>query len=213
MPLLKKILIITLSLVFGILFLIAGCDMWVEWSTRNNLYDSTDGIHHHDVGLILGTAKRLTNGQPNLYYQYRIDAAAELYHAGKISYILVSGDNGSIYYDEPTTIKKDLIAKGIPSERIYLDYAGFRTLDSVIRAKEIFGQTSLTIISQPFHNQRAIFIARRKGISAVGFNAKDVGAKYGAKIWVRERLARVKMMSDLIFGVGPRFLGEKIKIG
>jgi SanA protein len=135
-----------------------------------------------------------------------------LFKEGKVDFILVSGDNSTKDYDEPSTIKVDLIKKGIPSNKIYLDYAGFRTLDSVVRCKKIFGQSSITIISQQFHNERAIYIAKLKDIEAVGFNAKDVSVQYGFKTRLRERLARVKMVLDLIFDKKPKFLGEKIEI-
>lgn len=109
-------------------------------------------------------------------------------------------------------MRNDLIAAGIDSTIIFRDYAGFRTFDSMIRAREIFGQTSLTIISQPFHNQRAIYIASRESINAIGFNAKDVGGSNGIKVQTREKLARVKVFVDYIFGVKPKFLGPKVEI-
>ena len=189
-----------------------GTNWLVEKSAKKKVFNSTKEIPHNKVGLLLGTSKRLINGQINLYYKYRIDAAVRLYHAGKIDFILVSGDNSTKHYNEPTTIKNDLIDKGIPANRIFLDYAGFRTLDSVVRSKEIFGQASITVISQQFHNERAIYIAKRKDIKAIGFNAKDVNVKYGLKTKIRERFARVKMMMDLVFGKKPKFLGEKIEI-
>ena len=184
----------------------------INYSVKDKVYSSVDQIPMNKVGLLLGTSKTLSNGRLNLYYKYRIDAAIALYHAGKVEYILVSGDNSTKYYDEPTTIKNDLIARGIPENKIFLDYAGFRTLDSVIRSKEIFGQESITVISQQFHNERAIYIANRKDIEAIGFNAQDVNVKYGFKTQIREKLARVKMMLDLIFGKQAKFLGESIEI-
>ncbi|WP_321515694.1 ElyC/SanA/YdcF family protein [Marinifilum fragile] len=198
----------------GILFLISiyGSNKLVEKAVADKIYDSTTKIPHNKVGLFLGTAKYISNGQINLYYKYRIDAAVALFKAGKIKFILVSGDNSTNEYDEPSTIKEDLISKGIPANKIYLDYAGFRTLDSVVRCKEIFGQNSITIISQQFHNERAIYIANCKDIHAIGFNAKDVSMHYGFKTQLREKLARVKMVIDLIFGKKPKFLGEKIEI-
>lgn len=205
-------------LLFGIItgavgiFAILFSDWLVESTTEDLVYNSTKDIPFNKTGLLLGTSKTLLNGRTNLYYTYRINAATKLYKSGKIKYILVSGDNGSKNYDEPTTIKKDLVAKGIPSNRIFLDYAGFRTLDSVVRSKEVFGQNSITIISQQFHNERAIFIANRKGIKAVGYNAKDVSRKYGIKVKIRERFARVKMILDIIIGKQPKFLGAKITI-
>jgi SanA protein len=180
---------------------------WMSFKTRHQVYDSIDAIPKNKVGLLLGTGKYAASGNINLFYKYRIDAVVKLYKAGKIEYILVSGDNSQKDYDEPTDFKKDLIAKGIPEDRIFLDYAGFRTLDSIVRAKEVFGQTSITIISQKFHNQRAIYIAKQFGIDAIGFNAKDV---YNSHF--REYLARSKASLDLVFNVQPKFLGEKIVI-
>ncbi len=180
---------------------------WMSFKTRHQVYDSVNAIPNNKVGLLLGTGKYAASGNINLFYKYRIDAVVKLYKAEKIEYILVSGDNSRKDYDEPTDFKKDLIAQGIPEDRIFLDYAGFRTLDSVVRAKEIFGQTSITIISQKFHNQRAIYIAKQYSIDAVGFNAKDV---YNSHF--REYLARSKASLDLVFNVQPKFLGEKIVI-
>lgn len=184
----------------------------VDKRAKGKIYNSTKDIPYNKVGLLLGTSKILSNGRINLYYKYRIDAAVKLYKARKIDYILISGDNSSKDYDEPSTIKEDLIKKGIPSHRIYLDYAGFRTLDSVVRCKEIFGQQSITIISQQFHNERAIFIASMKDIDAIGYNAKDVSNKYGLKTKIRESFARVKMIIDLVLGKKPKYLGKQIII-
>ncbi len=203
--------------IFLLLVLIAGvsvftADYLVKNKTRNKVYTSVKSIPKNRVGLLLGTAKYVANGNINLYYRYRINAAVELFKAKKIDYILVSGDNSSKSYDEPTAIKSDLVNRGIPAGRIFLDYAGFRTLDSVIRSKEIFGQESITIISQKFHNQRAVYIASKNGINAIGYNAKDVSRNYGFWIRIREKLARVKMFIDIIFGKEPKFMGDKITI-
>jgi len=199
-----------LLLMLGLL--IAVADFSVKRSAKENMYSSTAKIPHNKVGLLLGTGKFLKSGRLNLYYQYRVDATVDLFEAGKIEAVLVSGDNSREDYDEPTMFKEDLIKRGIPADKIHLDYAGFRTLDSVVRSKAIFGQESLTVISQPFHNERAIFIANAKGIKAVGYNAKDVSGRYGLKVQLRERLARVKVLLDLAIGKGPKFLGNKIKI-
>ena len=201
----------------GLLFLLSAlglftADTLVEREFKLT-YNHESQIPANRVGLVLGTSKYLRNGRPNLYYQYRIDAAVRLYKAGKIEYLLVSGDNSTKRYDEPTMMKEDLIAKGIPASRIYLDYAGFRTLDSVVRAKEIFGQSSFTVVSQQFHNERAIFLAKWFELDVVGFNAKDVGVRYGLKTKIRERFARVKMLIDLLLGTRPKFGGEPIQIG
>ena len=181
-------------------------------STKNLTFDSVTTIPKNKVGLLLGTSKYLRNGYINLYYKYRVDATVRLYKAGKIAFVLISGDNGNTNYDEPSTFKADLIKSGIPADKIFLDYAGFRTLDSVVRAEAIFGQSSFTIISQKFHNERAVFIAIQKGMRAVAYNAKDVSRRYGIRVQLREYLARTKVFIDLLFGINPKFLGEKIEI-
>lgn len=209
---LKKIIKISILPVTLVLISVFGADFWVENATENKVFNSVEEIPQNRVGLLLGTGKFLASGRVNLYYEYRIDAAVKLYKSGKIDYVLVSGDNSTKNYDEPSTMKDDLVKHGIPQGEIYLDYAGFRTLDSVVRCKEIFGQDSITVISQQFHNERAIFIAQQKGISAVGYNAKGVSTRYGIRVQIRERLARVKMILDLLIGKKPKFLGKKIEI-
>ena len=208
----KKKLIILLKLGIALGLSILVFNQIIIQNTKNLIFNDTSTIPKNKVGLVLGTGKFLANGHINLYYKYRIDAAAALYKAGKIEFLLLSGDNGIENYDEPTTFKEDLIARGIPEEKIFLDYAGFRTLDSVIRANAIFGQERFTIISQKFHNERAIFIANQKGMQAIGFNAKAITGRYGLKVRIREYFARTKVFVDLLFNVKPKFLGKKITI-
>ena len=199
--------------VFILSFLIfTGCYFIIEFSTEDRIYREPDNIPHNKVGLVLGTARHQVGGGINPYYQSRIDATIELFKAGKISYVLVSGDNGSIYYNEPNTIKKDLVAGGIPEKKIYLDYAGFRTLDSMVRARIVFGLDSVTVISQEFHTERALFIASKKDLYAIGYSAEDVGGSRGLKVHLREYFARVKVFLDLIFNTQPRFYGKRIEI-
>jgi len=208
----KKLIPVSLLLLFACL-LIAFCNWIVNRRTEAYIFSSVANIPHHRVGLVLGTSKMLRNGYPNLYFSYRIQAAAELYKSGKVDYLLVSGDNGNKNYNEPEDMQQSLIAMGIPAKRIYLDYAGFRTLDSVVRAKEIFGQEEFIVVSQPFHNQRAVFLARQKGIKAIAYNAHDVRGANSYKTRTREWLARVKVFVDLYIGKEPHFLGKKIIIG
>ncbi len=175
-------------------------------------YSSIDSIPHNHCALVLGTSKYLWNGKRNLYYTNRIKAAVELYNHSKVDYIIVSGDNRNRNYNEPITMYNDLIAAGIPNKKIILDYAGFRTLDSVVRGKEVFGQDKFTIVSQLFHNQRAIFIARNKGIEAIAFNAGDDSENLAFKVQMREIAARVLVVFDMITSKQPHFLGEKVVI-
>lgn len=208
----RKFLRLLLFTCMFVVVLIFATDKWVTSSTKSQVYTDIQQIPHNKVGLLLGTAKTLRHGWENLYYKYRIEAAVALFKAGKIDYILVSGDNGSKEYDETSAMQADLIAMGIPKERIFMDYAGFRTLDSMLRLKKVFGEHAVTIISQPFHNQRAVFIANHKDISAVAYNAKDVSINSGFKTQLREKFARVKMLLDLAFGKNAKFYGEKVEI-
>lgn len=192
--------------------IILGCNYRIDSAAEGKTHYNLNELPKNRVGIILGTSNKLVQGGANPYYTYRINAAVQLYKAGKIEFILVSGDNSTKYYNEPTTIKNDLVKGGIPDEKIFLDYAGFRTLDSMVRAKEIFGLDSVTVISQKFHNERAIYIAERKGLTAVGFNAQDVSTRNGLKVQFREYFARVKVFLDLLLNTQPKFYGDKIEI-
>lgn len=209
---LKKILYTVLALFLSFIITMLLCDFIIDNSSKGKTYTAVQEIPKNKVGIVLGTSKNLTSGQPNRYYTYRINATIALFNAKKIDFILVSGDNGSVYYNEPNTIKKDLIKAGIPEEKIFLDYAGFRTLDSMMRAKNVFGLDSVTVISQKFHNDRAIYIAQNKGLHAVGFNAEDISGTNGFKVQLREYFARVKVFLDLLTNKQPKFYGDKIKI-
>ena len=208
----KKIIMLLLVLVTLLIVLILSADYYVQSSVQKQLYKEVSEIPYNKVGLVLGTVKILKNGNVNRYYQYRIDAAVALFKAGKIKFIIVSGDNSKEGYDEPTDMKDDLIKNGVPADKIFADFAGFRTLDSVVRSKRIFGQKSITIISQKFHNERAVFIANHKAIDAIGFEARDVSLRAGLLVQSREKLARVKVLIDVIFGVQPKFGGDRIEI-
>lgn len=192
--------------------LVITCNQIIEKNTEKYSFDDLQLMPYNKVGLLLGTSPKLKNGKNNLYFDYRITATVKLYKANKIRYILISGDNHRENYNEPEEMKKTLVAQGIPEHAIYMDYAGFRTLDSVIRAKKIFGQNNLTIISQKFHNERAIYLARKSGMNAIGFNAEDVQTYAALKTQVRELFARVKVFVDLIINKQPHFLGEKLII-
>ena len=211
----KKLKIILLIvLIFCVLFVISAAwvNVAITKSGERYSYSSVDSIPHNHCALVLGTSKYLWNGKRNLYYTNRIKAAIELYKHNKIDFIIVSGDNRKRNYNEPITMYNDLIAAGIPNRKIILDYAGFRTLDSVVRGKEVFGQNKFTIVSQSFHNQRAIYIAREKGIEAIAFNAEDSTGKLSFKVQMREIAARILVFFDLFTSKQPHFLGEKVVI-
>ncbi|EJL71113.1 SanA/YdcF family protein [Chryseobacterium populi] len=203
--------IFLLLLVAGIIFI-----AWANYSIKKESdafvsYKISD-IPETKTALLLGTGKNLSNGMPNAYFYNRIQAAIDLYKSGKIKYIIVSGDNSTKDYNEPEDMQLTLMEYGIPKDKIFMDHAGFRTLDSVVRAKEIFGQTKLVIISQKFHNERAVFLARKNGIEAYGYNANDVNKYAGFKTNMREYIAKAKVYWDLILGVEPKFGGDRILI-
>lgn len=214
---LKKWSLWLLATAFFLVLLTIGLIWWcsarIDRVAAPYSYQDIDSIPHNKAGLVLGASRYLPDGRLNLYFKYRIAAAAQLYHAGKIEHIIVSGDNHVAHYNEPAAMRDALIEKGVPIGRIHLDYAGFRTLDSVLRCREIFGQTRFTIISQDFHNRRAIFIAQHYDIQAVAFAARNLTSAAGRKTRYREKLARVKVFLDLyIFDTQPRFLGPKVDL-
>jgi SanA protein len=205
-----------LGIVFGGLFLmlagvVAYANFTAIWASRGRLFTDVADLPEMKVGLVFGTTDRV-NGRENLYFRYRIDAAVRVWKSGKLDTLIVSGDNYSspIYYNEPEKMKQALMDRGIPGDRIVCDSKGLRTLDSVVRAKEIYGTNTILLISQRFQNERAIYLAKAHGIEAYGFNAQDVETQAGLKTKIREVGARVKMWLDVNFlNTRPRHLGEK----
>lgn len=174
-------------------------------SAKDKLFDEMDKIPYNEYGLVLGTSKDGKYGM-NLYFKYRLDAAIDLYNGNKIDKIIVSGDNHTKTYNEPQDMTDYLILNGIPEKDIIQDYAGFRTLDSVVRSRLVFGCSNVTIISQKFHNERALFIANHFEIDAIGYNAKDTQTRANLT-HVREYFARYWMYIDLfLINTQPKFL-------
>lgn len=179
-------------------FLLSGvllANIWIVLSTEKNNYYSLQKMPSNDVGLVLGTSKSILGGKENMFFRYRMEAAARLYKEGKIKFLILSGNHDSVFYNEPNDMKKALMSLGVPENVMTLDFAGFRTYDSIIRCKEVFNQQKFTIISQPTHNARALFLAHELGIDAVAFAAQDVPTGY--KTYLREYLARPKAILDV----------------
>lgn len=214
MNLLKKT--VWVGLVVGIFIAVAVLisNIWVVRSTREHVLTDYKLLPDSGVALVLGTSHRLSNGSPNPFFHNRMATAAVLYNEGKIIHFIVSGDNRTRYYNEPEEMRKALIKLGVPSEAITLDYAGLRTLDSIVRCKEIFGQTDITIITQPFHSYRALFISNYFHVTAVALVANEPNQEAAVRVYLREYLARTKAILDLyVLGTGPRHLGDKEPIG
>ena len=170
---------------------------------------SMDAVPCRRAAVVMGCVRTLPNGLNNLYFSRRIDAAAELYKAGKVDCLIVSGDNHVKGYDEPSDMKESLVKAGVSADRIVCDYAGFRTLDTVVRAKKVFGLDSFIIVSQPDHVRRAVFTARGFGCDAYGYAAKDVNGRYSIKTTIREQLAKIAAVLDVILRRSPKFLGPR----
>ena len=185
----------------------------IDSVSQGKVYDSIEEVPERKIGLVLGCSKYLSNGRKNLYFQQRIEAAKELYFSDKVKFLLVSGDNSTKYYDEPTTMKKDLIALGVPGNKIYCDYAGLSTLDSVVRTKEVFKENQFIVISQGFHVRRAIYLGLAHDIDLIGYAPQGVSGLGSLKTELRECLARGKALLDVKFlNRQPKFLGEPVII-
>jgi SanA protein len=185
----------------------------IDSFSQGKVYDSIEEVPERKIGLVLGCSKYLSNGRKNLYFQQRLDAAKELYISDKVKFLLVSGDNSTKYYDEPTTMKKDLIALGVPGNKIYCDYAGLSTLDSVVRTKEVFKENQFIVISQGFHVRRAIYLGLAHDIDLIGYAPQGVSGLGSLKTELRECLARGKALLDVKFlNRQPKFLGDPVII-
>lgn len=193
------------------LFVWIGSILIINFVSAGRIFDKEfiSDIPKCRVAVVLGCSKYLSNGQVNLYFQNRIDAAVELYNSGKIDCLIVSGDNHTVGYDEATDMMDSLVEAGIPEERIVCDYAGFRTLDSVVRANKVFGESKFIVISQEDHVRRAVFIARGFGIDAYGYVADDVNVRYSIMTRVREQFAKIYAVFDVVIRRNPKFLGPK----
>ncbi len=199
----------------GLLILLTAVAIngWIVRSGAAVTFTDPARLPVNDVGLVLGTSARTLGGYANPHFQARVAAAARLYQAGKVRHLLLSGDNHIQGYDEPSDMQEALARLGIPEAAMTLDYAGFRTLDSVARAKAVFGQTRLTIITDDFHVSRALFLCRAYGIDAVAFCSDEVPLEYSGKPRMREWLARVKAWLDVyILRTAPKFYGPPVEI-
>lgn len=179
---------------------------WLRLTTDGGLRNAAD-VPRTEVAVVFGAG--LWDGEPSPYLAHRLDAAAELYRAGRIEVVLVTGDNSREDYDEPDAMRGYLTRHGVPDARIVSDYAGFDTWDSCVRAKRIFGVDRAVLISQGFHIRRAVALCETAGVSSYGVGVDephDATWYYGG---VREVLAAGKAATDAVFRPDPRFLGPE----
>ncbi len=207
----KYLKMFTIALAITAIYM-SVCYYWISSTGQALSFDDIEAIEVREVALVLGTSRSVNGVYENPFFTHRMEAAAALYHAGKVKHILVSGDNSTHNYNEPRDMRQKLIALGVPKEAITMDFAGLRTLDSVVRSKEIFQQRKIIIVSQEFHNHRALFIARYHGINAIAYNAK-YPIYASNKTLLREVFARSCAVLDLyLLGTQPKYLGDKIDI-
>lgn len=200
-------------LAFGAAAVLVGADAWVRAVGGAHCHERVQDVPQARVAVVLGCAQHLANGRPNRFFRHRIEAAVALHQAGQVKGLIVSGDNSRKDYDEPGAMREALVAAGVPRDRIWCDYAGLRTLDSVVRARRIFGQEAFLIVSQRFHNERAVFLGRRLGLRVHGFNAADVPVAAAPTTYLREALARAKAVLDVtVLGTQPRHGGPPVEI-
>jgi len=188
-----------------------GLDRWISWKTAPFIYEDVTTLPHRQVGVVLGTAKYYRAGVINQYYLYRMQGALNAYNSGRVNYLLLSGDNAQQNYNEPMTMRRDLIKAGVDPADIVLDYAGFRTLDSIVRTRKVFDTNDFIIITQRFHCERALYIALHLGIQARCYAVPS--PKNMLSVRAREVGARLGAMADLyLMKREPRFLGPLVPI-
>lgn len=209
----RKLLLLVEIVVLIPLITLFVTNQVITTSTQKHLYDSVEQLPENRVGLVLGTSPRIRDGRPNPYFSNRMEAAAKIYHQNKVQYLIVSGDNRTRYYNEPEYMQQALIELGVPASSIFQDHAGIRTFESVMRAREVFGQNDITIISQRFHNQRAVYIAKQKGMDAVAFNAADVHQEMNDRTRIREWFAKSRVFYDLFLKGESDYSSESVSIG
>ena len=199
----KKLLWTTCIMAFVCIVLMLICNQIVVNNAKGKVFSDIDSIKYNRVGLLLGTTPQARFDRiTNYFFIYRIDAAEELYKAGKIKNILISGDENSLDgINEPECMRDSLVARGVPESDIILDGKGYRTINSIINANKVFGLKSFTIISQEFHNERAIYQAEHLGLDVENlqaYNAQMPKSRRAFLTTIREFFARVKMFIDLI---------------
>lgn len=202
-----------LAAFLGFALFLVFADRRVEEVALPRIHRDLAGLPTSSAALVLGTSKFTSPGRLNLYYEKRILAAAELFKAGKVRAIVVSGDNRTSKYNEPQRMREDLMALGVPGEYITCDYAGFRTLDSVVRMEAVFSVKDYVIVSQGFHVARAIYLGRAFGQTPLGFVADGGDEDREFRVRAREVLARAMAVIDVnLLGRKPKFLGEPVKV-
>lgn len=208
----RRLLRLALLAPAAVLLLVVLCNAWLLTAARGRIFGKGPDIARCDVALVPGTSPRVGKFA-NPFFEGRVNSAAALWHAGKVRHFLLSGDNSQKDYDEPTAMRAALLFRGVPANAMTLDYAGFRTLDSLVRAREVFGLSRLIVVSDGWHLPRVLFLADAAGLDATGFSAAETPWKWSARTRIREWFSRVKAVADVhLLGTKPKFLGEHVAL-
>lgn len=206
----KAIFLVIFSMLF-LFLMVWGINSYLVSHTKEYIHNKLSDVPNAYTVVVLG-ARVYPDSSVSYYLQDRLEGALDLYKAGKVERFLLSGDHGTKSYDEVNTMKKYLLDKGVPTEDLFLDHAGFNTYNTMQRALKVFEVDKCIIVSQDYHLPRAVYIANKIGLEAHGFSQDSeqmVGIQYSK---TREVIARVKSFFEVLFAFKPKFLGEKIPI-
>lgn len=206
----RKIVLRLSLLVFTGILTFAGINFYVKSSSNPYCFRNVESLPEVPVAIVFGAGIR--NNAPSKYLKDRLDAGIRAYKAGKARKLLLSGDNGSKSYDELAVMKTYCADHGVDTLNIFVDYAGFDTYSTLYRAKYIFGVQEAVLVTQNYHLDRAVFIARHLDIDAVGYAADRGGYSNLRKNKIRELFATVKSFVDVLYGRKPKFLGKKVNL-
>lgn len=175
----------------------------IEHNARGKVFSTIHDIPKTEYAIVLGTNPRLESGDDNPYFVTRIDAAAKLYASGRVRFLIMSGNDKNGVFNEPHEMKIAAVKKGVPAKAIILDSHCKRTYDSILRAKLVYHLKRFIVVSQKFHNERAVYIGEKNGLEVIGYNAKDIDGYFSLKTRAREYFARIRAFSDGIFHPKP----------
>jgi SanA protein len=201
---LSGVIVLFLLLIFVVFF----NHYAIQKAAKDLIYSKIENVPYRKIAVLLGTEKKFTNGKTNRFYINRIDATVNLYKAKKIDVIIVSRNQGNVIDD----VKADLIKRGIPEEKIILDYDGLRTYDSMYRMYKVYGQKEFIVIAQRKQNERAIYIAKKNGLNAIAFNAGEYSGYNSFRLNMLEKMERTRLFFEFLVNKKPRYSGEKVTI-
>jgi SanA protein len=207
--LLKHKILSGIIVLFSLLIIVVFFNHYsIHKAAKNLIYSNIENVPHRKTAVLLGMEKKFKNGKTNRFYINRIDATVNLYNAKKIDVIIVSRNQGNVVEE----VRRDLIKRGIPKNKIILDYAGLRTYDSMYRIYKVYGQKEFIVIAQHKQNERAIYIAKKNGLNAIAFNAGEYSGYNSFRLNMIEKIERTRLFFEFLVNKKPKYSGEKVTI-